>query len=112
MQATAYDPETGIQQAIAPPVPAPVLGTAIPVQAPISGHTRQLRTSTRRTRRYSCSHLGCTTSVARHSDLTRHMRTHQAGPKPFDCLDPGCNRKGVNGFGRRDKMMDHYNAVH
>ena len=62
--------------------------------------------------RVRCPHPGCATTVSRPSDLNRHMRTHQGGLRGFDCPAPGCGRKGGEGFVRKDKMMDHYRAVH
>ncbi|KAL8783264.1 MAG: hypothetical protein Q9195_009442 [Heterodermia aff. obscurata] len=78
------------------------------VQAPIQHNAHPVHAS----RRYRCQHPGCNTTVSRYSDLNRHMRTHQAGVRGFDCPDNGCNRKGVKGFARKDKMLDHYHAVH
>ena len=63
--------------------------------------------------RYYCSQNGCNVSVTRRCDLNRHMlTTHQTGLKAFDCPSPTCERKGVNGFPRRDKVRDHCRAVH
>lgn len=62
--------------------------------------------------RHHCPHYGCNTSTARRSDLSRHMLTHQTGPKAFDCPFPTCNRKGFNGFARSDKMQEHFRTIH
>ena len=81
-------------------------------QAPIPQNAHPVNPNHMAARRYHCQHPGCNKSVTRHCDLNRHMRTHRAGVKEFDCPDAGCNRKGVNGFPRKDKMLDHFNAVH
>ena len=81
-------------------------------RAPTQQNAHRVNPSNLPSRRYHCQHPGCNQTVTRHSDLNRHMRIHQAGAKGFDCPDAGCNRKGVKGFPRKDKMLDHYNAVH
>ena len=45
-------------------------------------------------------------------DLKRHSKMHCTRPELFDCPVPGCDRKGLNGFPRRDKMMDHKRQGH
>ena len=64
-------------------------------------------TPSRAENRYACSFPGCTTSCTRPSDLHRHAKKHVPGPK-LDCPTPGCHRKGVDGFHRRDKMRSHH----
>ena len=56
---------------------------------------------------FSCSHEGCPSSFDRGSDLNRHLKIHQNGPREFDCQADGCKRKGNNGFMRLDKLREH-----
>ena len=60
----------------------------------------------------TCSHVGCTQTFSRSGDLDRHSKSHQAGPKDLDCPVRDCHRKGVDGFMRKDKLMDHLKAKH
>ena len=83
--------------------------TGMPPQIPLTQHAGVGGTSSRRVR---CSHPGCNTSVSRPSDLARHMKIHEVGPKRFDCLAPHCRRKGLHGFPRKDKMREHYQNMH
>ena len=101
-------PHMGI---IAPQGPS-IQYTPNQVQASIQQNAHRANLSNVPSRRYRCQHPGCNKTAGRHSDLNRHTRTHQAGVKGFDCPDPWCNRKGVKGFPRKDKMLDHYHAVH
>ena len=54
-----------------------------------------------------CTHPGCNQVFTRGADLERRMKKHQDVPKEFGCPVPGCDRLGVNGFDRRDKLADH-----
>ena len=62
--------------------------------------------------RLACSHVGCSQTFSRPGDLDRHLKSHQAGPKDLDCPVRDCRRKGVDGFMRKDKLMDHLKAKH
>lgn len=64
------------------------------------------------TNKFHCQFPSCHKTFARPGDLERHTRIHQAGPKEFDCPDAACERKGVNGFTRKDKMLDHWGRKH
>lgn len=59
------------------------------------------------TGRLLCSYPGCHTKCARAGDLRRHALKHQTGPKAFECPNPGCPRKGLHAFARKDKMLSH-----
>ncbi|KAL8751083.1 MAG: hypothetical protein Q9184_006183 [Pyrenodesmia sp. 2 TL-2023] len=58
--------------------------------------------------RFVCSRLDCNKTFARNGDLRRHAKDHEPGPKAWDCLAPGCPRKGLRAFSRKDKMLDHF----
>ena len=62
--------------------------------------------------RVACSHVSCSQTFSRPGDLDRHLKSHQAGPKDLDCPVRDCRRKGVDGFMRKDKLMDHLKAKH
>jgi len=54
----------------------------------------------------------CAKTFVRASDLERHAKSHAKGMPEFECPAPGCARKGMKGFWRKDKMMDHYRCRH
>ena len=57
-----------------------------------------------------CTHPTCGKTFTRTADLLRHAKKHLEGPKQFECPAEGCERKGDNGFDRKDKLMDHMKA--
>ncbi|KAL9614862.1 MAG: hypothetical protein Q9167_000695 [Letrouitia subvulpina] len=59
-----------------------------------------------------CKEAGCEKVFGRLADLERHAKSHQIGPREFECLAPECRRKGVDGFWRIDKLKDHLAAKH
>ena len=61
---------------------------------------------------FACPHEGCAKGYGRMSDLNRHKKTHQTGPKTFNCIALRCPRKGAKGFWRLDKLRDHIDARH
>ena len=84
------------------------IGSPIPETTPEASISASTPNATRPpSGRFPCSFHGCTTTCARPSDLDRHMKKHEQGPKPFDCLNAGCPRKGVDGFHRKDKRDSH-----
>jgi len=61
-----------------------------------------------------CNHLK---GFTRKADLKRHLVTQHSHLYPskakwFHCPWLDCERKGTNGFSRRDKMLQHQNRVH
>lgn len=52
----------------------------------------------------------CRATFKRVGDLKRHEGVHL--PKRFHCKQLGCDRKGRNGFYRRDKLRAHERQVH
>lgn len=56
--------------------------------------------------RYLC--LECNKTYSRAGELRRHAKKHQPGPRDWECQTPGCHRKGLKGFDRKDKMRDHF----
>lgn len=52
----------------------------------------------------------CRATFKRVGDLKRHEGVHL--PKRFHCKQLGCDRKGRNGFYRRDKLRAHEKQVH
>ena len=61
---------------------------------------------------YACSHGKCKETLKHWRDFKRHSKAHCIRPELFDCGAPGCDRKGVNGFPRKDKMRDHWRKIH
>src|SRR5579862_1481797 len=54
-------------------------------------------------------------TFARKADLDRHIFTKHCPPPDrmlSQCPWPNCDRKGANGFLRRDKMLQHQDKVH
>jgi hypothetical protein len=60
--------------------------------------------------RLTCPHVGCGVSTTRQTDLRRHMRKH--GRPQHDCPVAGCDRKGMKGFFRSDKLVEHQRKKH
>ncbi|MCJ1462706.1 hypothetical protein MMC07_001309 [Pseudocyphellaria aurata] len=58
-------------------------------------------------KRFACSHEGCSSSFLRKGDLNRHLKSHEDGPRRFDCFADGCERTGNYGFTRFDKLKEH-----
>ena len=52
----------------------------------------------------------CRSTFKRVGDLKRHSGKHL--PRNFHCKQPGCGRKGVDGFYRRDKLRAHERQMH
>lgn len=62
---------------------------------------------------YLCTHPGCTWAFARHSDLTRHSKSH-AEPQykcPYWKNDPTCHKKN-GAFNRLDVLKRHLRLIH
>ncbi|KXL43465.1 hypothetical protein M433DRAFT_961 [Acidomyces richmondensis BFW] len=71
--------------------------------------------------RYPCLFLGCQGNssdeavvFSRAADLRRHIHIvhNRESLELINCEVPGCLRKGLNGFTRKDKMIDHMREVH
>ncbi|KAK2759864.1 hypothetical protein FQN54_002598 [Arachnomyces sp. PD_36] len=62
---------------------------------------------------YHCLEPGCESSFTRAADLKRHLTTVHF-PYKIDCPEPGCARKGENGFAaqRTDHLNEHRRQVH
>lgn len=62
---------------------------------------------------FICKHPGCTWAFARHSDLTRHSKSH--APPQYQCPywknDPTCHRKDGS-FNRLDVLKRHLRLIH
>lgn len=61
---------------------------------------------------FKCEADGCNKKFVRKGDLDRHSKTHQTGPKAYDCIVEQCRRKGYKGFWRLDKLKDHMDCKH
>ena len=61
--------------------------------------------------RFMCSHPGCNKTFSRIGDRRRHLEK-QHGPPQHSCSSRNCNKKGLNGFRRPDKLRDHQRKVH
>ncbi|RCK59093.1 Transcriptional factor SWI5 [Candida viswanathii] len=62
---------------------------------------------------FVCKHPGCTWAFARHSDLTRHTKSH-APPQyvcPYWRNDPTCHKKDGS-FNRLDVLKRHLRLIH
>lgn len=92
-------PPAPSQSLNAGPIIAPTI-TAAPAARPVTNG------------RLPCTHIGCTQSFQHQHDLTRHMKGHKTGAKDFNCPFRDCPRQGVNGFTRKDKLMDHLKGKH
>lgn len=57
-----------------------------------------------------CSH--CHKRFGRQSDLKRHVGRHFPDQWEFHCKQPDCDRRGLKGFYRRDKLKTHERQVH
>lgn len=68
--------------------------------------------STLKSRKMMCGMDGCTSrkQFDNPQNIKRHMKKHQ--DPTLDCPAPGCDRKGENGFARRDKLNDHFDKIH
>jgi hypothetical protein len=78
--------------------------------ATITNTAPSLATNTAATVGYACN--VCPSVFNRAGDLRRHYRKHFASQYVHDCHVPGCNRTGVNGFYRRDKLANHLRQRH
>jgi len=67
-----------------------------------------------REHKFYCNLSPCNHQKAfkRKSDLKRHLVTQHSEHRLSQCPWPGCERKGANGFARRDKMLQHQDKVH
>ena len=67
---------------------------------------------------WNCQWKDCSGSFTTRYNLQRHEKTvHRAcdptqSPPKYDCPDAECERKGYNGFSRRDNMIQHQKMVH
>lgn len=96
--------------AFAPSANVHITDAAVPPSAANSDHP--LSAPTTANGKYICLHPGCTRGFKRPGDLDRHIKDHLPGPRAFDCPAPGCVRKGMNGFTRKDKMKEHWKCRH
>ncbi|KAI4214572.1 MAG: hypothetical protein LQ351_002989 [Letrouitia transgressa] len=86
--------------------PASAATTGVPGVTTNVNQVREPRT------KIPCQQEGCDKVFGRLSDLERHARSHQSGPREFECPARKCRRKGVDGFWRVDKLKDHIAAKH
>ncbi|KAL8857791.1 MAG: hypothetical protein Q9178_005691 [Gyalolechia marmorata] len=61
---------------------------------------------------FPCSVPDCDKAFGRKGDLQRHLKSHQSGPRSYNCVADGCPRRGMKGFWRRDKLKDHLDRKH
>ncbi|KAL8847645.1 MAG: hypothetical protein Q9221_007333 [Calogaya cf. arnoldii] len=61
---------------------------------------------------HMCGVEGCGKAFIRKGDLTRHLKSHQGGPRTYPCLAEECPRKGLKDFWREDKFKDHMERKH
>ncbi|KAI5808261.1 hypothetical protein DFH27DRAFT_303185 [Peziza echinospora] len=67
---------------------------------------------------WNCQWRDCQGSFTTRYNLQRHEKTvHRAcdptqSPPKYDCPEEECERKGYNGFSRRDNMIQHQKMVH
>ena len=65
---------------------------------------------------FACTFGDCNSSFDLKEDLLRHVsrtKKHQtAESQTHPCPAPGCPRKGVRGFLRKDKMREHFSTRH
>ncbi|KAI4179836.1 MAG: hypothetical protein L6R41_007609 [Letrouitia leprolyta] len=61
---------------------------------------------------FTCKAEDCNKAFIRKGDLARHSKSHQTGPKTYDCFVEQCRRKGYKGFWRLDKLKDHLDCKH
>ncbi|KAL8910956.1 MAG: hypothetical protein Q9172_007760 [Xanthocarpia lactea] len=61
---------------------------------------------------FPCGVPDCDKAFVRRSDLYRHLKSHQSGPRTYNCLADGCPRRGMKGFWRQDKLKDHLDRKH
>ena len=100
-------------------------GLLIPVQCALEGCEedfsvvshydlkRHMKSHMFRSGLYHCDACDCTHTSKRCPDLIRHISTrHCLKTKNFPCPFPGCDRGDDNGFARKDKLKDHFEAVH
>ncbi len=61
---------------------------------------------------FPCGVPDCEQAFGRKSDLDRHLKSHQSGPRTYSCIAEGCPRRGMKGFWRLDKLKDHLDRKH
>ncbi|KAL8767850.1 MAG: hypothetical protein Q9209_005742 [Squamulea sp. 1 TL-2023] len=61
---------------------------------------------------FACTVPECNKLFNRKGELTRHLKSHESGPRTHDCLAESCTRKGTEGFWRMDKLKDHLDRKH
>jgi hypothetical protein len=59
---------------------------------------------------HSCSI--CSATFKRPGDVKRHEKKHFPAQIAYHCWEVGCERNGMKGFYRRDKLRDHEKTVH
>jgi hypothetical protein len=59
---------------------------------------------------HSCSI--CSATFKRPGDVKRHEKKHFPAQITYHCWEIGCERNGMKGFYRRDKLRDHEKTVH
>ena len=72
--------------------------------------TETSRPDNAKLKRFVCPQEDYGLSFKRSSDLSRHRKKHL--PRTLHCLEPGCRFRGVNGFYRRDKLVQHQTTKH
>lgn len=77
------------------------------------GYNRQAARPSSKERRYKCKFQDCPClGFHRSTDLERHLQTVHSTQKLFPCVMKRCNRKGDNGFSRKDHLSQHLRDVH
>jgi hypothetical protein len=64
--------------------------------------------------KHACPRTGCTSRFKRKADMERHCSTVHAKSenKIYECDAPRCQRKGSNGFTRKDHLTEHLRNYH
>lgn len=77
------------------------------------GYNRPAARPTSKERRFKCKFQDCPClGFHRSTDLERHLQTVHSTQKLFPCVMKRCNRKGENGFSRKDHLSQHLRDVH
>lgn len=63
-------------------------------------------------KQFPCEFEGCDKTFSREADMQRHAQSHRSGPRTYDCPANRCQRTGLKGFWRIDKLKEHLDSKH